>query len=453
MISQLPADADPRLVDMCCGSGAMVVTAVRQSMVRICPPGTVPDQDCLRRLSQAITGFDIDPLAVMLAKVAWVLAAREWFTVGAGDISIPIFHADSLFAATPLSRKVVDDSGSTTHELLLDDYKVALPSFLISPVRARFLIRYLTVVTPSQWRRKAPLTDLLNSSIELIIDQVSEQTGDTLSAAERTATMSFCRGLLLSLEALQRAGRNGIWAFVLRNSYRPGLVVGQFNGLASNPPWLALSKVADNPYKDALRERADDHAIKPAGSSFLHIELATIFLLHAVRRYLTDDAHFGCILPESILSAHHHNPFRQGAYLTAPKPVNMAVDEIWRVAHGTFKNEAVVLFGTRSVSEDPVPPLIPGMLADPAGSTPITFRRVSQGNRTAWTDSPVAGADKVGFFDPAEFRQGQTSCRGPLYSIQSRSLREADGISPQSIPRTNDCAYHRRRKEFQGFQS
>ncbi len=71
----------------------------------------------------------------MLAKVAWVLAAREWFTVGAGDISIPIFHADSLFAATPLSRKVVDDSGSTTHELLLDDYKVALPSFLISPVR------------------------------------------------------------------------------------------------------------------------------------------------------------------------------------------------------------------------------------------------------------------------------------------------------------------------------
>ena len=82
------------------------------------------------------------------------------------------------------------------------------------------------------------------------------------------------------------ANRNGIWAFILRNTYRPGLLTGQFNGLVSNPPWLAMSGLADNPYRAMLTARAKLYGIRPTGSSFLHLELGTTHLLHAVDRYL-----------------------------------------------------------------------------------------------------------------------------------------------------------------------
>src|SRR5262249_45919389 len=119
--------------------------------------------------------------------------------------------------------------------------------------------------------------------IRLAVDEACADSGVTLTATDQmTETVTFLDQLTAALGELQRESLNGIWAFVLRNSYRPGLVTGQFNGLISNPPWLALSKFADNPYREVLRREAEAYAVNAPGSSHLHVELATTFLLHAV---------------------------------------------------------------------------------------------------------------------------------------------------------------------------
>ena len=66
-----------------------------------------------------------------------------------------------------------------------------------------------------------------------------------------------------------------MWVFVIRNAYRPGLVAGQFNGLISNPPWLALSKIANNPFASVLKNKATEYALNPPGAAFPHLEMAT----------------------------------------------------------------------------------------------------------------------------------------------------------------------------------
>jgi methylase of polypeptide subunit release factors len=410
VFSLLPEGEHPRLVDMCCGSGAMVVEAVKEAKNRLIAEGVSPQEDgALARLSEAITGFDIDPLAVMLAKVGWVLAARDWISqAGGSGVSIPVYHADSLFAATPLAKVIDEESGEARYELRLDDKKVGLPSFLISPEKQllfdTLLDRGYAMAMASAKQKSSTISD---KDVCALIKQASVFSGAILSGEETEAAVHFCKELLTSLESLQRAGRNGIWAFVLRNSYRPGLVAGQFNGLVSNPPWLALSKIADNPYKDALRKRAENHGIKPAGSSHLHIEMATIFLLHAADRYLSEGAAIGCILPESVLSAHHHNPFRQAAYasMSLSKPVELRVDELWRVEKGTFKNEAITLFGKKTVPNSEATSIV-GMNVSRGGTQHCTFKRIVQGTRTAWADNAALGAAGTGFFNPAEFRQG-----------------------------------------------
>ena len=386
----------------------MVVEAVKQAKKRLEAKGVKPDADGMNRLAQAITGFDIDPLAVMLTKIGWALAARAWFVGSSfGDISIPVYHADSLFAVTPLSKRVDAESGTRQHQLRLDDKVVGLPGFLLSSERRilfdALLDRGYAMAMASASESKSTLTD---AAMKALVERGIDDVEADLSSEEKAETIAFCRDLIVSLDALQRAGRNGIWAFVLRNSYRPGLVVGQFNGLVSNPPWLALSKVADNPYKEVLRARAENYGIKPEGSSFLHIELATIFLLHAVERYLAPGAVVGCVLPETVLNAHHHDPLRQAEYLRARRPVPFLVDEIWRVEKGTFKNEAVVLFGGKRVGKPLGTNSIPGNLATPAGLTSLIFQRVSQGKRSAWTDKPMTNTGKVATFKSAGLHQG-----------------------------------------------
>jgi hypothetical protein len=212
--------------------------------------------------------------------------------------------------------------------------------------------------------------------------------------------------LIEKIDLLSRDGRNGVWIFILRNSYRPGLVAGQFNGLVSNPPWLALSKIAQNPYQEVLKKKAEAFCIKPTGSSHLHIELATIFLLHAIDRYLSANAFIGCINPETVLNGHHHNPFRIGAYAAAPdSAIEFQVEEIWRVEEGTFKNRAVVLIGRKAEYSATKPDPIPGAEVTPNGQTPISFQRHTHGKRTIWSDQ-AAGASGAGLFFPANFRQG-----------------------------------------------
>jgi methylase of polypeptide subunit release factors len=407
-IQRIPLSEDPHLVDMCCGSGSMIVEAIKQTRMRIATAGNVSSTESLERLSKAITGFDIDPLAVMLAKVTWILAARDLIDVAeVFDVAIPIYHADSLFASTPVTKSI-DQDGSEKHELDLDGNKVSLPCFLVSPRSAALFNTILTSSYDVAMEAAKGQAGIHSKDLpQRIVFEACKKSQTALNEDETVRVNAFVTELLVALESLQRDGRNGIWAFVLSNSYRPGLVSGSFNGLVANPPWLAMSKIADNPYKHSLLRMTEEYGIKPSGSSHLHAELATIFLIHAIDRYLAPGAVIGCILPESVLSAHHHNRFRRAEYVLARKPVPFRPDAIWPVESGTFKNEAVVLFGQKVDPDVEIvaPKVFTGNSLAPTGLTPVTIYVGQQGDRTAWSDRPISSTG-TGFFDPAPFRQG-----------------------------------------------
>lgn len=388
VMSALPEGQNPRFVDMCCGSGAMVVETVKRAQQRLRAAGRTPgDPAALSELATAITAFDIDPLAVMLAKVGWVLASKDWLVAG-HEAQIPVYHADSLFANTPVT-KVFSATGEEQRKLKLDTEEVQLPQFLITASNQTLFDALLSRgYEMAMSSAAAASTTLTDQDIEAMVGSVLTDTGVALAIDEKAASIEFCKNLLKALEKLQRAGRNGIWAFVLRNSFRPALVAGRFNGVVTNPPWLALSKIASNPYQDALKAKSELHGIKAPGSSHLHVEIATIFLLHAIERYLTTGAVIGCILPDTVLNGSHHEPFRSAGYLTANKPVQFAPGEIWKVANQTFKNEAIVLFGSKSPPSGAT--TFVGRSVSRTSETATTYHIVKSNGRTAWTTTPLA---------------------------------------------------------------
>lgn len=426
-LSLLASGELPQFVDMCCGSGAMIVETVKRAKALIQKtPAESKHEERVRLLAQSITGFDIDPLAVMLSKINWVLAARDWLQpFGKIDVTIPVYHADSLFAITPLSDGVETETKGDFYLLQVAEHSIKLPKFLLTPeLQPLFdglLERAYAMIMAVGTETGLALTDdVLSNAVE----SVSHATSSSLTGMQSDAVKQFVREFAQRVDQLNREGRNGIWAFILRNSYRPGLVVGQFNGLVSNPPWLALSKIANNPYQALLKKKAEAFGIKPPGSSHLHIELATIFLLHSIGLYLRPDAAIGCIIPETLLNGHHHNPFRAGAYKKTAG-IDFSLEAIWRVQEGTFKNNAIVLFGRKRNQRTGQPDPIPGALVTEQGLVPLTFYRHIKGQRTAWaTVPPEEGPGSTGFFHPANFRQGADIMPRTLFLFETEKVSQ-----------------------------
>ncbi len=392
-ISKLPENVPPHFIDMCCGSGAMIIEIVKQTKDRLSKVD-IPNEQKIKTLERSAVGFDIDPLAVMLARISWVLSARDWLMpLGTYRVTIPIYHADSLFATSPFSE---GDGGKVI--LKLADYEVEIPSFLISATWQDvfdYLVDRAYVLAVETDPSKVDTSVLIDSAIKIAPDEVTEILKAELK--------KFAEELIEKIHTLHTEGRNGIWAFVLRNNYRPALVAGQFNGLVSNPPWLALSKIADNPYKEALTNIANSLGIKPQGSSFLHLDMSTVFLLRSVDKYLEEGAYIGCVVPETVLNGHQHEPFRNRAYQSVKAPVSFDVTELWRVDEKVFKNRAAVIFGTKNDSD--IRSNISGAyLLQDGSKTPLNFKEVTLGSHTVWTDKIVDDTGDV--FHPADFEQG-----------------------------------------------
>lgn len=396
----------PNFIDMCCGSGVFVVETINQTIARYHISPDNCSADLLRQLTNCVVGFDIDPLAVLLSKLNWAMAMRAFVPHVTADLIIPIYHADSLFTVAPITNVIDGDYEEQDLQMLFDSEKVALPGFLITPTNRRLFDSLIhTCYETAKARARNTVGDFLRTQAETIVTTLIRDAGVYIEEEQQEAIITCCYKLIPTLERLQREGRNGIWPFLLGNSYRLGLVREQFNAIVSNPPWMAMSKLADNPYKSVLISRAERYGIKPTGSSHLHVELATVFLLNSVDKYLQENALCGVIMPDTLLNGYHHEPFRNQQYLCSDWQVPLRLNEIWDVPAGTFKNKAIVVFGQKVNDVNPNP--IPGRrVHNELPDKPCEYRLLRQGKRSALSSNPDADDITEGVLDRIPFLQG-----------------------------------------------
>ncbi len=376
----LPPDETPRVVDMCCGSGVFLAEVLKAAKVRHAGIG-------FPELSVAATGFDIDPLAVLLAKTTWVVTLADEVRTATAPVVVPVYHADSLFAVTPITRGLPLPGETKNVVVELDGHRVVLPAEMVGPDCQQLFDEVI------DWSYDEALHAQENGvadgvTIERATELVEALVANHGVAVPERLTRRMAKAaheLAHRMAELAVKNRNGIWAFILRNTYRPGLLAGQFNGLVSNPPWLALSQLADNPYRRQLVARAEVYGIKPGGAAHLHVELATTHLLHAIDRYLRPGAAVACLVPGTILNAQHHAKFRDAAYLDADRGVPFELQEVWNIPEDTFNVLAVAAVGAKRGTVADVSRASPrGVMATPTGLQDIQLQVHHLASRIAW---------------------------------------------------------------------
>ena len=87
---------EQKVLDPACGSGTFLFHAIRHYLREAEDIGFPPDAAADREATALIAGLDIHPVAVIIARVTYLLALAPALQARKGAISIPVYLGDAL---------------------------------------------------------------------------------------------------------------------------------------------------------------------------------------------------------------------------------------------------------------------------------------------------------------------------------------------------------------------
>lgn len=232
----VPLLRDARWLDPTCGSGTFLVLllgrlklhwrvalelSVEQGGLFDCPS----QGDFVRALLHNITGFDLNPLAVIASRVNFLLAIVDLLDpddIRKRPIEIPVYLADSI--ALP----------QTDGKDLFAEGNFLLP---MRGIGKTFPVPVALAREDRMPRLAALLERDVSAGVTADAFLASASQEFALRPYEWQASEGALKELFTTLDALQRAGQNGLWAAVAKNMFMP-LFLDPVDYVIGNPPWV-----------------------------------------------------------------------------------------------------------------------------------------------------------------------------------------------------------------------
>ncbi len=234
-----------RFLDPACGSGTFLVLAIAR-LLELGRALFIPERDLLESILSNVVGIDLNPLAVLTARVNYLLAIADLLEHRRGEITIPVYLADSV--RMPAASVELFSHG--TYEFPTAVGKFFVPAALCT--RARF----------------DPFTNILAESIkgeiaaEAFLRRVEHELALQRPEWDDLAVANL-RTLYEQMLDLHRRGLNGLWAQLLKNNFAP-LAIGQFDYIMGNPPWVNWENLPDG-YRQEIKPIWERYGLFPHG--------------------------------------------------------------------------------------------------------------------------------------------------------------------------------------------
>jgi hypothetical protein len=317
------------VLDPACGSGTFLFHAIRRLLAAARAAGW-SDARAARTAAAHVRGLDLHPVAVIIARVTWLLALGDSVQEREGPLHVPVYLGDAMqwnlsqfgevMQPVPGEGPLYVPAGITEDQAKFD------------PALRELAEGLDTDAPPAQVERAL-----------MRIDGVAPQDA-------RAMAQTFAR-----LQALKRAGRNGIWPFVLRNLIRPVWLSRpdqRADVVVGNPPWVAYRHLSAE-MKARLRDACQAMHLWVGGVLATQQDLSALFWARSAERYLKPGGTIAFVLPYAALNRPAFAGLRRGSYSSA----SVRITAGWSLAplREVFRNSACVLFGRRAA---------PGQLPD-----------------------------------------------------------------------------------------
>ena len=386
------------VLDPACGSGTFVAEAVTH-FIGAANATDLDSKEVLEWLRFSVAGIDVHPVAVHLARAAWVLAAQPAIQAAvedgfAANVTVPVYLGDAL----QLRFRTGDMFAEHNVTIQVEDEENTELVFPVSLVE------------------RAETFDALMSDIA---EAIEKDDDPTLALDDHQITESgerqTLRETIAAMQRLHAEGRNHIWAYYTRNLVRPvALSRSKVDVIVGNPPWLNYNQTVSTLRTELERQSRSIYGIWAGGRYATHQDVAGLFFARSVDLYLKDGGVIGMVMPHSALQAGQYTKWRTGAWRTEPTgrgrartPVRvLAVDfgyktawDLERLEPNTFFPVPSSVVFARRYGEDGKATPLAGEVEQwlgKAGATDVHRAQVSITDTSVGGDSPYAGYSRQG---------------------------------------------------------
>lgn len=215
-----------RYLDPTCGSGTFLVAAMRRT-IRASHAAGLSDAEVAKRAIDAITGFDVNPVSPLMARVNLLLTLGD-LADHVPELRLNVFQADSILIPEEpkVGQTTIDQIGSAlTVPLVIGN--ISLPASLATLQAVAGLARNIDASVQRN-RDSATFRARLSADFPAMGVQ-PEDAKQALDSAEVVYE---------KLRQLHVEGRDGVWAHVIEQSFAPR-VLKPVDIVVGNPPWIS----------------------------------------------------------------------------------------------------------------------------------------------------------------------------------------------------------------------
>ena len=283
-----------KILDPACGSGGFLFAAI----CALRKAGLKGNKLVVAALENVI-GIDVHPVAVLMAKANMLLALRHEIPRFSDDVTLRVYMADTLMAEEDKSKGVLT---------IPVGGKEAFHIPLVTVARGELdtLIDFLSDFA----HRGSKDDDSADEATKAVNARIESLTGDK--------EPFWWRHNFKLLMKLDRQRRNTIWAYILKNAYRPEFLRQEkVDYIAGNPPWLSYRYVKDEGYKARVKSLTFEHGLLERGEVklFTQMDTSTLFVAHCEREFLRPGGALGMVLQKTaVLPAKQHLPFQRKGF-------------------------------------------------------------------------------------------------------------------------------------------
>lgn len=281
-----PVPLGARMLDPACGSGTFLILAIRSLKAHAKRAG-LPDAETLKVILQSVVGIDLNPLAVLAARVGYLLAIADLLPSREEDIVIPVYLADSVLRPTDGEADLFEQGRRG-----------------LNTVVGRFPI-------PESANSAESITILADA----LHDHVRSASDSRVFVAEMMSALHVPPGsedevtldeLYDQLLELQVEGRDGIWARILKNAFMP-LFLGKFDYIVGNPPWVNWESLPET-YRQQSAHLWRDYGL------FVHTgmdailgkgkkDISTLMTYVVLDRFLKSEGRLAFVITQAVLKS------------------------------------------------------------------------------------------------------------------------------------------------------
>jgi hypothetical protein len=305
------------VLDPACGSGTFLVETLKYIY-----NSNTSFEEKIEAISK-LYGFDINPIAVLVARSNLLLLINEIFqkdkSINSIKIPINVYLTDSL--------NPINEFDASTKHVSLEKWSGTFGNserfHMLSvnesiPINVKFFKYFdkfgdLLKELDNNLSREKSIEDIINKVYDSVDDDWLDELCEVINGkANKTLRENF-NYIAEKIFNLLLKDQNHIWPYLLYNAVGMRKMKDNIAGvdlIIGNPPWLTIHDILSHSYKKQIKDQLRNSGIYVGGKQAPHAELCSLFFKRTSELYLKKGGKIFLVTTSALETGDHHSKFR-----------------------------------------------------------------------------------------------------------------------------------------------